>query len=103
MGYARFRRYQRGAHCESVDKYTEQVKHFLNGRKGLRPTGLWRRLHNGYLQECVGNLLTNPGKAADYQNWDLVKKSRALQDCRATKPFRHGFREILAHGHNDQP
>lgn len=23
--------------------------------------------------KCVGNLLTNPGNAADYQGWDLVK------------------------------
>lgn len=26
------------------------------------------------IAKAVGNLLTNPGKAADYQGWDLVKK-----------------------------
>ena len=99
MGYARFRRYQR-AHCESVDKYTEQVKHFLNGR---RPAPCWplAAAPQWIPAEVRGNLLTNPGKAADYQSWDLVKNP-ALQDCRAPA-FRHGFRRSSPHGHNDQP
>ena len=58
--------------CESVDKYTEQVKHFLNGRKAcaLLAFGGGSTMDTC---KCVGNLLTNPGKAADYQGWDLVK------------------------------
>lgn len=58
--------------CESVDAYTEQVKKFLDGRK---PCALIA-LGGGSTMDtckCVGNLLTNPGKAADYQGWDLVK------------------------------
>lgn len=59
--------------CESVDAYTERAKKFLNGRK---PCALVA-IGGGSTMDtckCVGNLLTNPGKAADYQGWDLVKK-----------------------------
>lgn len=58
--------------CESVDGYTDRVKKFLNGQK---PCALIA-LGGGSTMDtckCVGNLLTNPGKAADYQGWELVK------------------------------
>lgn len=58
--------------CESVDHYTDQVKAFLNGAK---PCALLAFGGGSTMDtcKCVGNLLTNPGKAADYQGWDLVK------------------------------
>ncbi len=58
--------------CESVDYYTGQVKKFLNGSK---PCALIAYGGGSTMDtcKCVGNLLTNPGKAADYQGWDLVK------------------------------
>lgn len=58
--------------CESVDAYTARVKAFLNGKK---PCALIA-IGGGSTMDtckCVGNLLTNPGDAADYQGWDLVK------------------------------
>lgn len=58
--------------CESVDHYTEMAKKFLNGKKpcALVAVGGGSTMDTC---KCVGNLLTNPGKAADYQGWDLVK------------------------------
>lgn len=58
--------------CESVDKYAQITKDFLNGRKpcALIAVGGGSTMDTC---KCVGNLLTNPGKAADYQGWDLVK------------------------------
>lgn len=58
--------------CESVDHYSDEVKSFLNGRK---PCALLAFGGGSTMDtcKCVGNLLTNPGKAADYQGWDLVK------------------------------
>lgn len=58
--------------CESVDKYTEWAKSFLDGRK---PCALLAFGGGSTMDtcKCVGNLLTNPGTAADYQGWDLVK------------------------------
>lgn len=58
--------------CESVDHCTEQAKKFLRGRKAcaLIAVGGGSTMDTC---KCVGNLLTNPGKAADYQGWDLVK------------------------------
>ena len=58
--------------CESVDMYTERVKHFLNDRK---PAALLAFGGGSTMDtcKCVGNLLTNPGTAADYQGWDLLK------------------------------
>lgn len=58
--------------CESVDNYANRVKAFLNGQK---PCALIA-IGGGSTMDtckCVGNLLTNPGVAADYQGWDLVK------------------------------
>lgn len=58
--------------CESVDNYTAEVKKFLYDRK---PCALLA-IGGGSTMDtckCVGNLLTNPGTAADYQGWDLVK------------------------------
>lgn len=58
--------------CESVDAYADQVKKFLGDRK----TCALIALGGGSTMDtckCVGNLLANPGKAADYQGWDLVK------------------------------
>lgn len=58
--------------CESVDRYADMAKAFLNGRKAcaLVAVGGGSTMD---VCKCVGNLLTNPGKAADYQGWDLVK------------------------------
>ncbi|MBD5642158.1 MAG: iron-containing alcohol dehydrogenase [Desulfovibrio sp.] len=58
--------------CESVDKYASEAKKFLNGKKACALIALG----GGSTMDtckCVGNLLTNPGDAADYQGWDLVK------------------------------
>ena len=58
--------------CESVDKYTDETKKFLANRK---PSALVA-IGGGSTMDtckCVGNLLTNPGLAEDYQGWDLVK------------------------------
>lgn len=58
--------------CESVDKYAKMAKDFLHGRKAsaLVAVGGGSTMDTC---KCVGNLLTNPGNAADYQGWDLVK------------------------------
>lgn len=58
--------------CESVDKYAGLVKEFLNGRT---PAALIAVGGGSTMDtcKCVGNLLTNPGSAADYQGEDLVK------------------------------
>lgn len=58
--------------CESVDGYAEETKKFLNGQK---PACLLAFGGGSTMDtcKCVGNLLTNPGAAADYQGWDLVK------------------------------
>lgn len=57
---------------DSVDGYTAQVKAFLNSAE---PCALVA-IGGGCVLDtckCVGNLLTNPGKAEEYQGWDLVK------------------------------
>ena len=58
--------------CESVDQYADWAKKFLDGRK---PCALLAFGGGSTMDtcKCVGNLLTNPGDAADYQGWDLVK------------------------------
>lgn len=58
--------------CASVDNYAETCKKFLGGRKACALVAVG----GGSTMDtckCVGNLLTNPGCAADYQGWDLVK------------------------------
>lgn len=58
--------------CESVDKYADETKKFLGDRKPLALLAVG----GGSTMDtckCVGNLLTNPGNAADYQGWELVK------------------------------
>lgn len=57
---------------DSVDGYADQVKAFLHGRM---PAALVAVGGGSTMDtcKCVGNLLTNPGKAADYQGWELVK------------------------------
>ncbi len=59
---------------ESVDGYTAQVKQFLDGRL---PCAMLAFGGGSTLDtcKCVGNLLTNPGKAEDYQGWELVKNA----------------------------
>ena len=57
---------------DSVDGYTDQVKAFLGG---ATPCALLA-LGGGCVLDtckCVGNLLNNPGKAENYQGWELVK------------------------------
>ena len=57
---------------DSVDGYTAQVRDFL---KGQTPCALLAFGGGSTMDtcKCVGNLLTNPGKAEDYQGWELVK------------------------------
>lgn len=57
---------------EGVDAYADRVKAELDGR---RP-GCLLAFGGGATMDtckCVGNLLTNPGRAEDYQGWELVK------------------------------
>ncbi|MDR1777490.1 MAG: iron-containing alcohol dehydrogenase [Desulfovibrio sp.] len=55
-----------------VDECTADVKGFLNGRT---PCALLAFGGGSTMDtcKCVGNLLNNPGKAEDYQGWELVK------------------------------
>lgn len=57
---------------ESVDTYTAQTKSFLNG---AQPCAMLAFGGGSVMDtcKCVGNLLCNPGKAEDYQGWELVK------------------------------
>ncbi len=57
---------------DGIDRYADQVKAALDGRK---PCALIAFGGGAAMDtcKCVGNLLTNPGRAADYQGWDLVK------------------------------
>lgn len=57
---------------DSVDGYTAQVKNFLDGKL---PCALLAFGGGSTMDtcKCVGNLLTNPGKAEDYQGWELVQ------------------------------
>ena len=57
---------------DSVDGYTARVREFLDGRM---PCALLAFGGGSTLDtcKCVGNLLTNPGKAEDYQGWELVR------------------------------
>lgn len=57
---------------ESVDDYAAQVRTFLDGKT---PAALLAFGGGSTLDtcKCVGNLLTNPGKAEEYQGWELVK------------------------------
>ena len=57
---------------DSVDGYTARVREFLDGKT---PCALLAFGGGSTLDtcKCVGNLLTNPGKAEDYQGWELVR------------------------------
>ncbi len=57
---------------DSVDAYTAEARAFLAGRT---PCALLAFGGGSTMDtcKCVGNLLTNPGKAEDYQGWELVK------------------------------
>lgn len=57
---------------ESVDMYTARVKDFLNG---ALPCAMLAFGGGSTMDtcKCVGNLLTNPGQAQDYQGWELVQ------------------------------
>lgn len=56
----------------SVDGYAARAREFLDGKTpcALLAFGGGSTLDSA---KCVGNLLTNPGKAEDYQGWELVK------------------------------
>ncbi|MBQ9407638.1 MAG: iron-containing alcohol dehydrogenase [Desulfovibrio sp.] len=56
----------------SVDGYCAQVKEFL---AGALPCALLAFGGGSTLDtcKCVANLLTNPGRAEDYQGWELVQ------------------------------
>ena len=56
----------------SVNTYTDQTRSYLDGR----PPCALLAFGGGSTMDtckCVANLLTNPGKAEDYQGWELVK------------------------------
>ncbi|MDR1857753.1 MAG: iron-containing alcohol dehydrogenase [Desulfovibrio sp.] len=57
---------------ESVDGYADRAKAALAGRTA---TALLAFGGGSTMDtcKCVGNLLTNPGKAEDYQGWELVR------------------------------
>lgn len=57
---------------ESVDGYAAQAREFLGGKT---PSALLAFGGGSTLDtcKCVGNLLTNPGRAEEYQGWELVK------------------------------
>lgn len=57
---------------DSVDGHADEVKAFLNGRM---PCALLAFGGGSVMDtcKCVGNLLTNPGRAEDYQGWELVR------------------------------
>ncbi len=57
---------------DAVDAYADQVKAALDGRT---PSVLLAFGGGSTMDvcKCVGNLLTNPGRAEDYQGWELVK------------------------------
>lgn len=57
---------------QSVDMYAAQVKEFLDG---ACPCALLAFGGGSTLDtcKCVGNLLTNSGKAEEYQGWELVR------------------------------
>lgn len=57
---------------DSVDGYAAQAREFLSGKT---PGALLAFGGGSTLDtcKCVGNLLTNPGKAEEYQGWELVK------------------------------
>ncbi len=57
---------------DGIDMYTEQVRKELDGRTA----SVLLAFGGGATMDtckCVGNLLTNPGRAEDYQGWELVK------------------------------
>jgi len=57
---------------DSIDGYSDKVKAYLNG---VVPCAMVAFGGGCVLDtcKCVGNLLTNPGKAENYQGWELVK------------------------------
>lgn len=57
---------------DGIDAYTKQVK---EGLEGALPCALLAFGGGATMDtcKCVGNLLTNPGRAEDYQGWELVK------------------------------
>ena len=57
---------------DGIDAYTGQVKKEL---AGATPCVLLAFGGGATMDtcKCVGNLLTNPGRAEDYQGWELVK------------------------------
>lgn len=59
---------------ESVDAYTDQVKAKL---QGTLPCCMLAFGGGSTMDtcKCVANLLTNPGKAEDYQGWELVRQA----------------------------
>lgn len=58
----------------SVDTYTDQVRTHLDGRM---PCAMLAFGGGSTMDtcKCVANLLTNLGKAEDYQGWELVRNS----------------------------
>ena len=59
-----------------VDQLTMQVKAHMAGKQDSHPSGVIG-IGGGStmdLAKAVSLMLTNPGSAADYQGWDLIKK-----------------------------
>ena len=59
---------------EDIDMYTAALKASLAGALPACIVGMGGGATLD-VAKAVGNMLTNPGKAADYQGWDLVKNA----------------------------
>ncbi len=59
---------------EDIDAYAAALKASLNGKLPACLVGMGGGATLD-VAKAVGNMLTNPGKAEDYQGWDLVKNA----------------------------
>lgn len=59
-------------HAEYIDELTQQIKLRIKGNLPVAIIGMGGGTTMD-IAKCVSILLTNPGKAEDYQGWDLVK------------------------------
>jgi 3-deoxy-alpha-D-manno-octulosonate 8-oxidase len=59
---------------EDIDAYTDALKRALHGRTPVCLVGMGGGSTMD-VAKAVGNMLVNPGKAEDYQGWDLVKNA----------------------------
>ncbi len=59
---------------EDIDSYAAALKNTLAGKLPCCMVGIGGGAALD-VAKAVGNMLTNPGRAADYQGWDLVKNA----------------------------